>query len=87
MKKEDFERLEKGRDLWMDIISRKNVLSEIEEALQRKNELKEGILYTESGLRHYRFILDADVLIQTLETMKTRHEETIKEWKRQFEAL
>lgn len=87
MKKEDFERFKKGRDLWSDIMSRENVLSEIEDLLQRKDELTVGHLYTGPGSYDYRINLDADVLIQTLETMKARHEETIKEWKRQFEAL
>lgn len=87
MKVEDFERLEKGRDLWSDIMSREAELSEIEDLLQRKDEITEGHLYTGPVLYDPKFVLDADVVIHALETMKDRHEETIKEWKRQFEAL
>ncbi len=88
MKEEDFERFEKGRDLWTEILSSENVLAEIDEALQRKNELREGLLYTASpGLPEIRIRLDVDVVIRALETMKAKHEEIIKEWKRQFEAL
>lgn len=87
MKEEELERLQKGRDLWIDIMSRENVLSAIEEALQRKDEIKSGTLHINPGFIEPYIILDAEAVIHALEIMKTWHEETIKEWKRQFEAL